>query len=292
VNTTNQWKPWEAAGVILPAGACDCHVHVYGPFDEFPLPATSPFHPSLGTIDALEQLWHSFGVERGVLVQGAAYGEDHQALLAAIRRAPQNRRGIGLVRADTSMATLEQLKAGGICGARINFVRHLGKGFDEAIFWQTIRRVEPLGWHLELHLDADELVRLEPLVRKSPVPIVIDHMGRVDATLGIGQAPFQVLLNLVRHPNCWVKLSGADRLTKRSVLETAVSCARRLLQAAPNRVVWGSDWPHVNSDLTPSDKALFNLLPRIAPDDISLAQLLVDNPARLYGFLPQNPSEK
>jgi 2-pyrone-4,6-dicarboxylate lactonase len=286
VNTTKQCKSWEVAAGILPAGACDCHVHVYGPFDEFPIPATSPFHPTSGTIDALEQLWHRFGIDRGVLVQGAAYGQDHEALLAAIRRAPQNRRGVGLLTADTSMATLERLKAGGVCGARINFVRHLGKGFDEEIFWQTVGRLEALSWHLEVHVDPDDLVCLDPFVRQSPVPIVIDHMGRINAAFGVGQAPFQVLLKLVRHPNCWVKLSGADRLTKRGDLETAVSFARKLLQAAPNRVVWGSDWPHVNSASTPSDEALFQLLPRIAPNNISLAQLLVGNPARLYGFVP------
>ena len=286
MNSVNELQRYEVPSVKLPAGACDAHVHVYGPFDKFPIQTESPFQPALSTIEALEQLWHNFGIERGVLVQGTAYGEDHRALLAAVRRAPQNRRGIALLKTDTSDETLRQLQASGVCGARINFVRHLDKGFDAKRFWQIVRRIEPLGWHLELHVDAADLARLEPFVRESPVPIVIDHMGRVDAALGLGQAPFQALLHLVRRPNCWVKLSGADRLAKGGVLETAVSFARSLLQAAPERVVWGTDWPHVNLDGSHRDEALFNLLPEIAPDDISLARLLVDNPACLYGFEP------
>jgi len=284
VNTVDECQRQEIARGKLPPGACDCHVHVYGPFDEFPIPAASQFQPPLSRIEELEKLWQSFGIERGVLVQGTAYREDHGALLAAIRRAPQNRRGIAMLRTGTSGAALEQLQAGGICGARINFVRHLGKGFDEDRFWQMVRRIEPLNWHLDLHVDASDLVHLEPYVQESPVPIVIDHMGRVDAALGIGQTPFQALLKLVRHPNCWVKLSGADRIAERSVLKTAVTFARSLLEAAPERVVWGTDWPHINLEIAPSDEALFNLLPQIAPDDISLVRLLVDNPARLYGF--------
>ena len=286
MNSVNELQRYEVPGVKLPAGACDAHVHVYGPFDKFPIPTASPFQPALGTIEALEQLWHKFGIERGVLVQGAAYGEDHRALLAAVRRAPQNRRGIALLKRDTSDETLRQLQAGGVCGARINFVRHLDKGFDAERFWQIVRRIAPLGWHLELHVDPADLARLVPLVRESPVPIVIDHMGRVDAALGLGQAPFQALLGLVRHPNCWVKLSGADRLAKGGALKTAVSFARSLLEAAPERVVWGTDWPHVNLEVAYPDETLFNLLPEIAPGDVSLARLLVDNPACLYGFEP------
>jgi 2-pyrone-4,6-dicarboxylate lactonase len=286
MRTTTRQAGQKTTGQAVPVGACDCHAHVYGPFDQFPLLENPAFQPPLGPIDALERLWETFGIERGVLVQGAAYGHDHRALLAAIRRAPENRRGIALLRNDTSDATLKQLQAGGVCGARINFVRHLEKRFEEESCWQIVRRIEPLGWHLELHVDAVDLARLGPFVRESPVPIVIDHMGRVDAALGLDQAPFQALLHLVRRPNCWVKLSGADRLANGGVLETAVSFARSLLQAAPERVVWGTDWPHVNLEGSHRDEALFNLLPKIAPDDISLARLLVDNPACLYGFEP------
>jgi 2-pyrone-4,6-dicarboxylate lactonase len=267
-----------------PVGACDCHAHVYGPFIEYPLPAAVPFKPPLGSIEALERLWETFGIQRGVIVQGSAYGQDHRPLLAAIRRAPENRRGIALVKPETPDAVLDQLQTRGVRGARLNFVRHLGNGFDEAYCWQVVRRIEPFGWHLELHVDAADLERVQRFVQKSPIAIVIDHMGRVDATLGLGQSPFQALLKLISSPQCWVKLSGADRLAKEGALEAAVGFARSLIDTAPDRVVWGTDWPHVNLARSSDDEALFSLLAEMAPDDVSLKRLLVDNPARLYGF--------
>jgi 2-pyrone-4,6-dicarboxylate lactonase len=268
----------------LPVGGCDCHAHVYGPFVDYPLPAAVPFKPPLASIEALERLWKSFGIGRGVIIQGSAYGEDHRALLAAIRRAPENRRGIALVKRDTPVAVLDQLQISGVRGARMNFVRHLGSGFDEARCREVVRRIEPFGWHLELHVDAADLERLQGFVHESPVAIVIDHMGRVDATLGLSQPPFHALLKLISSPHCWVKLSGADRLAKQGALEAAVGFARSLIEVAPDRVVWGTDWPHVNLDRSYDDEALFGLLSEIAPDNFSLKRLMVDNPARLYGF--------
>jgi 2-pyrone-4,6-dicarboxylate lactonase len=276
----------EATGRALPAGACDCHAHVYGPFDQFPLAASPPFQPPLAPVQSLEELWGAFGVERGVLIQGSAYGQDHRALLAAIGRDRKNRRGVASVEPATPDATLKHLHANGVCGARVNFVRHLGRnGFDEAACWQVVRHIEPLGWHLELHIDAADLGRIQGFVRESPVEVVIDHMGRVDAALGPLQAPFRALLELVSSPHCWVKLSGADRLATPDDLETAVPFARSLVEAAPERVVWGTDWPHVNHRKPPSDEALFRLLAQVVPDDRSRTRLLADNPARLYGFL-------
>ena len=288
ISETSLAETWpdqrKGIGGTLPAGACDCHVHVYGPFEEFPIPRTALFQPALAPVQALESLWRRFGIERGVCVQGSAYGQDHRALVAAIGRAPKNRRGVALVGPATSDAMLEQLHANGVCGVRMNFVRHLGHGFDEVECWEVVRRIEPLGWHLELHVDAPDLERLQKFVQGNPVPIVIDHMGRVDAAFGLDQAPFQALLNLVCYSHCWVKLSGGDRVAKRNALKNTIPFARALVEAAPERVVWGTDWPHVNCDQPQSDEALFKLLAEIAPDDASRAQLLVDNPARLYGF--------
>ena len=273
-------------GRALPFGACDCHAHVYGPFEQFPVAAPAPFEPPVAPVRALERLWKTFGVGRGVLVQGSAYGQDHRAMLAAIRRDPENRRGVALLGLATADTTLKELHANGVCGARINFVQHLTKGFDEAACWQVARRIESLGWHLELHVDAADLGRIQGFVRESPVEVVIDHMGRVDAARGPLQPAFRTLLELVSNPRCWVKLSGADRLAKRGALETAVPFARSLMEVAPERVVWGTDWPHVNQEQPPDDEALFRLLAQIAPDDLSRNRLLADNPARLYGFSP------
>jgi 2-pyrone-4,6-dicarboxylate lactonase len=222
-----------------------------------------------------------------VVAQGSAYGQDHRALLAAIGRDPDNRRGVALVEPATPDATLKHLHENGVCGARVNYVRHLNpKGFDEAACWQVVRRIEPLGWHLELHVDAVDLGRIQGFLRESPIEVVIDHMGRVDAALGPLQSPFHTLLELVSSRRCWIKLSGADRLAKRGDLQTAVPFARALVEAAPERVVWGTDWPHVNLKVPLSDEALFRFLLQIAPDDLARTRLLVDNPARLYGFRP------
>jgi 2-pyrone-4,6-dicarboxylate lactonase len=272
----------------IPAGACDCHAHIYGPFDQFPLDASAPFRPPLAPAQALEGLWKAFGVERGVLIQGSAYGQDHRALLAAIGRDRDNRRGVALVEPVTSDATLKHLHENGVCGARVNYVRHLNpEGFDKATCWQIVRRIEPLGWHLELHVDAVDLGRIQEFVRESSVEVVIDHMGRVDAALGPLQDPFRTLLELVNSRRCWVKLSGADRLAKQGDLQTAGPFAQSLVEAAPERVVWGTDWPHVNLKAPLSDEALFRFLVQVAPDDLSRTRLLVDNPARLYGFSHQ-----
>ena len=157
----------------------------------------------------------------------------------------------------------------------MNLVRHLSSGFDESRCREVVQRIEPFGWHLELHVDADDLGRLRRFVEDSPINVVIDHMGRVDAALGTDQPPFRTLLKLISCPHCWVKLSGADRLAKRCPLETAVSFARPLMEVAPDRVVWGTDWPHVNHEQPQSDAALINLLAEIAPDDISRTRLLV-----------------
>lgn len=275
----------QAKDRMLPAGACDCHAHVYGTFDRFPLPDPAPFRPPSSPVEALERLWQTFGVERGVLIQGSAYGQDHRALLAALRRDPDNRRGVALVGPATPEAMLENLHAGGVRGARINFVRHLNPtGFNETAGWEVVRRIEPLGWHLELHVDAADLEQIERFVRESPVEVVIDHMGRVDAACGTRQAPFRALLKLASIPRCWIKLSGADRVAKGGALQAAVAFAQSLLEAAPDRVVWGTDWPHVNLKAPASDDALFGLLERVAPDAGSRTRLLAGNPARLYGF--------
>jgi predicted TIM-barrel fold metal-dependent hydrolase len=282
---SQQNRESQPADRALPGGACDCHAHVYGPFDQFPLPAQAPFQPPPASVEVLERLWGAFGIERGVLIQGSAYGRDHRALVAAIARDRQNRRGVALVEPTAPDAELKHLHAKGVCGARINFVRHLNrKGFDEAACWRVVRRIEPLGWHLELHVDAADLGQIQGLVRESPVDVVIDHMGRVDAALAPIQTPFRALVELAKNPRCWVKLSGADRLAEHGALETAVPFARSLAEAAPERIVWGTDWPHVNLKQLSSDEALFRLLAQFAPDESSLTRLLVDNPARLYGF--------
>jgi 2-pyrone-4,6-dicarboxylate lactonase len=174
---------------------------------------------------------------------------------------------------------------GGIRGVRFNFVKHLGGRPDMNFFQTTTERLRAMGWHLILHLDAQDLVEFEALFRKIPVPIVIDHMGRVKAADGLQQKPFQVLLQWMNQENFWVKICGAERVSSKGPpFSDALPFARALIEAAPQRVLWGTDWPHPNVKWMPDDAALLELFAQMAPEAALQQRILVDNPARLYGF--------
>jgi predicted TIM-barrel fold metal-dependent hydrolase len=152
-------------------------------------------------------------------------------------------------------------------------------------FSRTVQKLDELGWHLILHLDAQDLVEFEDLFRKIPVPIVIDHMGRVKAADGLQQKPFQVLLEWMKQDNFWVKICGAERVSSKGPpFADALPFGRALIEAAPDRVLWGTDWPHPNVKWLPDDAALLELFAQMAPEPALQKQILVDNPARLYGF--------
>jgi predicted TIM-barrel fold metal-dependent hydrolase len=157
---------------------------------------------------------------------------------------------------------------------------------DMKVFHDVIQRVTPLGWHLIVHLDAVDIVELSSVLRSLPVPFVIDHMGRVKASAGMDQVPFRALLDLLQVENCWVKVCGSERVSATGPpFHDAVPFARALVEAAPDRVLWGTDWPHPNvGRFMPNDGDLVDLVPLIAPDDASRHKLLVENPARLYGW--------
>jgi predicted TIM-barrel fold metal-dependent hydrolase len=177
------------------------------------------------------------------------------------------------------------MHAGGIRGVRFNFVRHLGGRPHMAFFRRTVERLKAIGWHLILHLDAGDLVELQDELRQVPMPMVIDHMGRVAAKDGLDQQPFRVLLDFMRNENTWVKISGAERVSSAGPPFTdAVPFAQALVAAAPDRVLWGTDWPHPNVAHMPNDGDLVDLLARMVPDPALQRRILVDNPARLYGF--------
>jgi 2-pyrone-4,6-dicarboxylate lactonase len=181
---------------------------------------------------------------------------------------------------------LSELHAAGVRGTRFNFVAHLGGTPDLDSFWRIAGRVVRLGWHLVLHFDAQDLPAYAELLDRIPCPYVIDHMARVDATAGLDQPPFQALLRLLRDERCWVKISGAERLTADGGPPYAdvVPFAAALVAAAPDRVLWGTDWPHPNVRHMPDDGDLVDLLADVAPDEATRHRILVDNPARLYDF--------
>jgi predicted TIM-barrel fold metal-dependent hydrolase len=269
---------------LLPRGACDTHVHIWGPFDRFPLAKGAPYTPPERTSDDLLALHERLGVDRAVIVQTTVYKADNRAMLDGIVRSNGRWRGVALIDESFDDAAFRALHEGGVRGVRFGFVKHLGGVPDLALVRRTAARIAPMGWHLVLHLDAGNIPEFLDFFGEFSLPVVVDHMGRVPVRDGLDQTPFRLLLELLRRPNWWVKVSGAERISETGPpFSDAVPFAQRLIAAAPDRVLWGTDWPHPNVRWEPDEADLVDLLPRFA-DAAALQQLLVDNPARLYGF--------
>jgi len=218
-----------------------------------------------------------------VLVQASCHGGDNRAMLDAIAWSGGAWRGVAMVEDDASERDLEALHAGGVRGVRFNFVRHLGGAPAARVFERTLAMIEPLGWHVVLHFDAEDIETHAEVFRKLRVPFVIDHMGRVDAGHGLKQKPFAMLLELMRNPRAWVKISGPERISATGKpFRDATPFAAALAQAAPDRVLWGTDFPHPNVKVMPNDGELIDLFAETIPDEGLRKRILVDNPRRLY----------
>lgn len=277
--------------LLQESGACDCHSHVFGPFDAFPPSAQRAYDPPEAPLEALESVWREIGIDRAVLVQGSIYGPDHRALLAAIQRAPKCRRGVAVLHHSVAEAELEELHAKGIRAVRLHWVKHLltddhrSEAQRMAEASAISERIAPLGWHLEIHLDAPDLKALNRLRLPTEMPVVIDHMARIDLAAPECDAQLALLSGLLENPVFWIKLSGADRLARhRDDLRDALKVMTAVLSVAPDRCVWGLDWPHVNLPHRRSDLSLSQLLLESMADQQILRKVLKDNPARLYGF--------
>jgi 2-pyrone-4,6-dicarboxylate lactonase len=270
--------------LALPEGACDAHCHVFGPAERFPYAPERSYTPVDVPKEHLFRLHRHLGLSRGVIVQASCHGSDNAALVDALEAGRGNYRGIAMVKADVDKATLDALHKAGVRGVRFNFVRHLGAGAAHDAMRAVIKKILPLGWHVVVHFDADRLAELVEVLTAIPMPVVIDHMGRPDAALGTGQNAFRLLLDLARDERFWVKVSGAERITREGPpYDDAVPFARALMKAIPDRVLWGTDFPHPNiRPPIPDDGALVDLLAHIAPSQAELKALLVDNPTRLY----------
>ena len=265
-------------------GACDAHCHVFGPADRFPYAPDRAYTPPDAPFEGLQRLHRILGIERAVIVHASCHGTDMAVTLDAIARANGAYRGVAVLKGDITDGELESLHAGGIRGVRFNFVKHLGGTPDLEVFDRVVARVERLGWHVVLHLDAGDILEHAPRIAALRIPFVIDHMGRVRAKDGLEQAPFRRLLELMKNPLAWVKICGAERVSSAGApFRDAVPFAQALLAAAPDRVLWGTDWPHPNiSGDMPNDGDLVDLLAEITDDDALRRKVLVDNPTRLY----------
>jgi 2-pyrone-4,6-dicarboxylate lactonase len=275
----NPIKPKFAA----PPGACDAHCHVFGPADRFPYAPERRYTPPDAPKENLAGLHRHLGLERAVLVQASCHGTDNRAMLDAIATSDGRWRGVAMVGKDVSDRELEALHAGGVRGVRFNFVQHLGGAPDLDAVNRVLARIAPLGWHVVLHLDAEDIAAYRGFLDGLRLPFVIDHMGRVEAGHGVGQRPFRLLLELMANPLAWVKVSGAERVSSAGPpFRDAVPFAAALIDAAPDRVLWGTDFPHPNVKWMPNDGALVDLFPLFSTDEAVRRKVLVDNPARLY----------
>jgi 2-pyrone-4,6-dicarboxylate lactonase len=267
----------------LPPLACDAHCHVFGPAARFPFAHDRRYTPEDASKEALQALHAHLGLTRAVIVQASCHGTDNSAMLDAIAAAPERTRGIAIIDDAFDADGLRELHAGGVRGVRFNFVHHLGGAPDMRVFHRVIERVAHLGWHVVLHLDAPDIAPFMPTLRALPLPFVIDHMGRVDARLGPDQPAVEALVELTKLDTCWIKVSGAERISE-PPFAAAIPIAARLVAAGPHRVLWGTDFPHPNLKIAVDEADLVDLVPAFAPAEEARRRLLVDNPARLYGF--------
>ncbi len=277
--------PHPPRGFVPPPNACDAHCHVFGPAAEFPFAEGRAYTPPDAGIDRFEALQETLGLSRAVFVQASCHGTDNRAMVDALERGAGRYAGVAMLDPDVTDAEIGMLHEAGVRGTRFNFVAHLGGAPDLDSFWRVVRRVAPIGWHLVLHFDARDLPAHADLRDALPCPYVIDHMARIPADGDHAEAT-DTLLALLRDERAWVKISGAERLTADGTApyDDVVPLARAIIDAAPDRVLWGTDWPHPNVRSMPDDGDLLDLLADFAPDDRLRTQILVANPERLYDF--------
>ena len=270
----------------LPPLACNSHFHVFGPHQKFPYAPDRTFTPADASKEDLFRLHAFLGFERGVFVQSSCHGHDHAALVDLLAAGKDRYRGVALLEPSMSEVEVDRLDEAGVRGVRLHFYfPHLGAPMPRDDMRKVIALAEPYGWHIAIHVGGDGIVEHYDFITSIEAPVVIDHMARIDVSQGLNGRAFSVLRRLVDRGNVWVKLSGTDRITKEPYpYADAVPFARALAAHAPERVVWGTDWPHPNHKAVPNDGELVDLIAEIAPDERTRHRMLVENPAKLFGF--------
>ena len=268
----------------LPANACDTHVHVFGPAAEFPYAEKRSFTPADAGKDVLFALHKHLGISRCVIVQSACHGFDNSVVQDAIEAGAGNYLGIALVPASVDRAELERLAKAGFRGIRFNFMKHLGTGTSAEDVVALTPLLADLGMHLQVHFESQLVHSLGPVLKQSACAVVIDHIGRVDASEGVAGHDFQGLMRLLEDPKFYVKISGIDRIDPTPPYAQGIALARELLHHVPDRCLWGTDWPHPNHTHMPDDGVLVDSLAQFTSDPQKLEDLLVNIPQRLYRF--------
>jgi 2-pyrone-4,6-dicarboxylate lactonase len=269
----------------LPRGACDCHVHVFGPQATYPYSEARSYTPEDCTADDLDRLHHTLGVDRAVIVHGGAHGLDNRVTLAALDRDPARLRGVAVIKPGLPRTTLEDMHRRGMRGCRMSTVVSGGAGFEH--LQDLARETGTLGWHLVLHFNrSSELVDVEALLQRTQSDYVLDHMARITAAEGVASPAFATMMRLLDSGRCWVKLASLYRLSSEPYPHAdLLPMIERVVAHRPDRVLWGSNWPHpICTVPMPNDGDLVDLVPLWLPTAELQQQVLVDNPARLYGF--------
>ena len=269
----------------LPEGAVDAHCHVFGPSPEFPFAPERKYTPCNAGKDQLFALRDHLGFSRNVIVQATCHGRDNRAMVDACRAAGDLARGIASVGPEVTDAELAEMHAAGVRGVRFNFVKRLVDATPREVFMGIAERIARLGWHIVVYFEAADLEGLVPFLERLPTTIVVDHMGRPDVTKGTSSPEFQQFLQLMQdNSNIWSKVTCPERLTTQDPpYDDVVPFAAEVVTRFPDRVLWGTDWPHPNmKSHMPDDGALVDWIPRIAPTSELQHKLLVDNPMRLY----------
>ena len=281
-----QQVPWssgtESPKLKAPAKACDCHMHIYDA--KYPADPKATLKPADALVADYKLLQKRIGTSRNVVVTPSTYGTDNRVTLDAIAQIGPTARGVAVVDATVTDAELKRLNGLGVRGIRFNLVQ---AGATTAEMIEPLsRRVNDLGWHIQIHMKGEQIAGIEDLLLRVPSPIVFDHLGRLAQPNALDNPGFKTISKLIDKGRTWVKLTGAYQDTKVGppTYSDTVAVARAYIKAAPERMVWASDWPHPTEKDKPDDAVLFDLLAKWEPDEAMRTRILVQNPATLYGF--------
>ena len=277
----------------LPPGAVDAHCHVFGPGDVFPYAPERKYTPCDASKEQLFALRDHLGFDKNVIVQATCHGSDNRALVDALKASNNRARGVATVKRNVTDAELQDMHAAGVRGTRFNFVKRLADFTPRDVLLEIANRIAPLGWHVVVYFEAVDLPELYEFFTALPTTVVVDHMGRPDVTKPVDGPEFKLFVKMMReHPNIWSKVSCPERLSvsgpkalngEQHAYQDVVPFAKRLVETFPDRVLWGTDWPHPNlKDHMPDDGLLVDFIPQIATTTELQQKLLVDNPTRLY----------
>lgn len=294
---TPGWLDWFAKPskprFILPSGSVDAHCHVFGPGQQFPFAPERKYTPCDASKTQLFALRDHLGFDKNVIVQATCHGSDNRALVDALHHSQGKARGVATIKRSVSDQELERLHHAGVRGVRFNFVKRLVDFTPKDALLDIAHRIKSLGWHIVIYFEAVDLPELWDFFTALPTKLVVDHMGRPDVSLPVESPQFQLFVKLLReHPHIWSKVTCPERLSlcgpkalqgEQHAYTDVIPFARHLVEQFPDRVLWGTDWPHPNlQDHMPDDGLLVDWIPLIAPTTQLQQALLVDNPTRLY----------